>query len=227
MMSGRRVASAPIKEISNVPHSSFDDRADTWDDADKIERAQVLAAVIASAVAPDQSTRVFEYGAGTGLVSEQLAPSVGPLTLADPSEGMRRVATSKVNAGALPEGTRVWGLDLAADKVPDDRFDLIVTVMTLHHIAELDRVLAGFATLLDDGGHLCIVDLEKEDGSFHADPSSGEKGHFHVHDGFDPDELASQLADAGFTTRIERSIDHVMKNDHPFPLFMAVCTTNQ
>jgi len=61
------------REVASVPHSSFDDRAATWDDPDKIERARVVAEAIARAVPLDRTTRVFEYGAGTGLVSEQLA----------------------------------------------------------------------------------------------------------------------------------------------------------
>ena len=210
-----------------MPHSSFDDRAATWDDPDKIERARVVAEAIARAVPLDRTTRVFEYGAGTGLVSEQLAHSVGQITLADPSEGMRQVAQAKVDAGALPDTTRVWGLDLAAETPPEDQFDLIVTVMTLHHIAELRPVLTGFATMLTEGGHLCIVDLEAEDGSFHEDSAAGHEGHFHVHDGFDPDELSDRPADAGVAITEERSGAQGMMGDRPYPLFLATCTADQ
>lgn len=203
--------------------SSFDERAATWDDAAKIERARVLADAIAGAVPSDASTRLFEYGAGTGLVSEQLAPSVGPITLADPSAGMREVALRKVAAGSLPATTRVWGTDLATDDVPEDRFDLIVTVMTLHHIADLPPVLDAFAAMLADGGHLCIVDLEAEDGSFHGG-SGQDAGAGHAHDGFEPDQLVGMLGDAGFTTSVQRSVHDVMKNDTVFPLFLAVST---
>ena len=205
--------------------SSFDEKAATWDDDAKIERARALAAAIAAAVPLDRSMRLFEYGAGTGLVSQQLASMVGPITLADPSAGMREVALQKVTTGSLPDTTRVWGTDLATEAVPDDRFDLILTVMTLHHIADLPPVLDAFATMLSDGGHLCIVDLEAEDGSFHAGNDDG--GHVgHAHDGFEPDQLAHMLADAGFTTSVERSVHHVMKNETAFPLFLAVSTKN-
>lgn len=99
--------------------------------------------------------------------------------------------------------------------------------MTLHHIAELRPVLTGFATMLTEGGHLCIVDLEAEDGSFHEDSAAGHEGHFHVHDGFDPDELSDRLADAGFSITVERSVAQVMKGDRPYPLFLATCTADQ
>lgn len=199
--------------------SSFDERAATWDDEAKTERARVVAEAVRRAVAPTGSTRVLEYGAGTGLVSQALAGSAGPLTLADPSAGMRDVMHGKVETGALPATARVWDLDLSGGSLPDERFDLIVTVMTLHHIPDLAPVLDGFARLLDDGGHLCVVDLVKEDGSFHA-------GHhdFHGHHGFDTGDLSARLASAGFTdVRVERVYD-VVKDGTAYPLFLAVAT---
>ncbi len=201
--------------------SSFDDKAATWDDEAKIERARAVADAIAGAVPLEPSMRLFEYGAGTGLVAEQLASRVGPITLADPSAGMREVASEKVAAGSLPPTTRVWGTDLATDGVPEDRFELIVTVMTLHHIADLPPVLAAFAEMLTDEGRLCIVDLEAEDGSFHAGRGHGA-GVGHAHDGFEPDQLAARLAGAGFTTSVERSIHQVTKDGRAYPLFLAV-----
>ncbi len=201
--------------------SSFDDKAATWDDEAKIERARAVADAIAGAVPLEPSMRLFEYGAGTGLVAEQLASRVGPITLADPSAGMREVASEKVAAGSLPPTTRVWGTDLATDGVPEDRFELIVTVMTLHHIADLPPVLAAFAEMLTDEGRLCIVDLEAEGGSFPAG-SGHHAGVGHAHDGFEPDQLAARLADAGFTTSVERSIHQVTKDGRAYPLFLAV-----
>ena len=212
--------------------SSFDDKAATWDDEAKIERARAVADAIAGAVPLEPSMRLFEYGAGTGLVAEQLASRVGPITLADPSAGMREVASEKVAAGSLPPTTRVWGTDLATEGVPEDRFELIVTVMTLHHIADLPPVLAAFAEMLTDAlaaqgerrrwilEHWPHV-VEAEDGSFHAD-TDHDAGVGHAHDGFEPDQLAARLADAGFTTGVERSIHHVTKDGRAYPLFLAV-----
>jgi ubiquinone/menaquinone biosynthesis C-methylase UbiE len=198
--------------------SSFDERAATWDDQAKTERAQAVAAAVRQAVLLSRSTRVLEYGAGTGLVSQQLARSIGPITLADSSAGMREVMHSKVATGALPATSRIWDLDLSAGSVPDERFDLVVTVMTLHHVLDLTPVLDGFAKLLDGGGQLCVVDLVKEDGSFH-------RGHdFHGHHGFDTDDLSARLESAGFTdVRVERIYD-VVKDGATYPLFLAVCT---
>src|SRR5438105_1353795 len=100
--------------------SSFDERAATWDDEAKTKRAQVVALAVCRAVSLSESTRVLEYGAGTGLVSQQLAGNVGPITLADSSSGMREVMQSKVATGALPADARIWDLDLSSGSVPDE-----------------------------------------------------------------------------------------------------------
>lgn len=193
----------------------FDEAAATWDEPAKVERAATVAAAIVGAVAPGPATRLLEYGAGTGLVTEALRDHVGPVTLADASEGMRSVMASKVAAGALPADARIWALDLAADPVPDEQFDLIVTVMVLHHIADLDRVLAAFRRLLAPGGHLCIVDLDHEDGSFHGDGFAG-------HHGFHRPTLAAQLTAAGFAEPAFSDCAQMVRDGVSYDLFLAV-----
>src|SRR5262245_11887088 len=81
--------------------------------------------------------------------------------------------------------------DLPTAPAPDDHFDLVVTDMALHHVPDEEAVLSRFADLLVDGGHVCIVDLEKEDGSFHGADFDG-------HHGFDRAHLATELERAGF-----------------------------
>ena len=82
--------------------SDFDDKAKTWDDDPaKVDRAKVVAEAIRETVPLHTSTRLLEYGAGTGLVSQSLAGHVGSVTLAEPSAGMRAVMHDKVVAGLL------------------------------------------------------------------------------------------------------------------------------
>lgn len=201
--------------------SEFDQKAATWDDdPGKVQRGRVVAETLLDTLSVGRATRVLEYGAGTGLTSQALADHVGQITLAEPSAGMRAVMEDKVQAGTLPADARIWDLDLSTSPPPDgERFDLVVTVMTLHHIHDLPPVLAGFATLLSDGGHLCVVDLEREDGSFHATSPD-----FAGHDGFAHDDLTRQLQDAGFTEAQFRPCHEVEKDGSTYPLFMATAT---
>lgn len=202
----------------NDPHGSahFDERAATWDeDPGHVERAEAIAAAVASEVPLDPSTRVFEYGAGTGLVSQLLRPRVGPITVADTSEGMREVLRAKAHGGSL-DGARVWEVDLATTAPPPGEvFDLAVTVMTLHHIEDLAPVLDAFAALLAPGGHLCVADLEEEDGSFHSEG-------FHGHHGFARPDLTAALEAAGFDTPTFTTPYRITRDDRTYPVFLAV-----
>lgn len=195
--------------------SHFDERAATWDDDPaKVARAAVVADTIRAAVALDGSERLLEYGAGTGLVTQALREAVGPVTLADTSVGMRDVMVAKIAEGAITDA-RVWDLDLATDPAPaDERFDLVVTVLTLHHIHDVATVLERFADLLADGGHLCVVDLDAEDGSFHGVS-------FDVHQGFERSKLAGALTDAGFVDVEFRDCHHIVRDGVTYPMFLA------
>ena len=196
--------------------NSFDERAATWDDDPaKLERAKLVAGAICDAITLDGSQRVLDYGAGTGLVTQALRHVVGPVTLVDTSEGMRNVMLAKIAAGAITDA-RVWDLDLESAPVPDERFDLVVTVLALHHIHDVGAVLSKFAEMLADDGQLCVVDLDTEDGSFHG------LG-FDVHHGFDRLELAAALTAAGFADVDFRDCHHIVRDDATYPMFLATC----
>ncbi len=158
--------------------NGFDEKSATWDDdPGHVDRAAKVADAIREALPLGQSVRLLEYGAGTGLVSQALRDTVGAITMADTSPGMRNVMQAKIDDGTIADA-RVWDADLAAEPVaePVEHFDLIVTVLALHHIPELAPVLDNFAALLAPGGHLAIVDFDREDGSFHGDGFTGHHG---------------------------------------------------
>jgi len=194
----------------------FDAKAETWDaDPAKVARAAAVARCIAASLPLGPSTRLLEYGAGTGLVTQALRDQVGPVTLVDTSAGMRDVMQAKVDAGALTD-VRIWDLDLETESPPDEQFDVIVTVLTLHHVRDVARVLASFARLLVPDGRLCIADLEEEDGSFHGEG-------FHGHHGFERTALASGLADAGFTDATFADCTEIERDGRTYPVFLATC----
>lgn len=196
----------------------FDGKAATWDDdPDKVRQSGEVAAAMAAAVPLAPGTRLLEYGAGTGLVTTALLEQLPDptVTLADNSSGMRQVLADKVAAGALPSPTRVWDLDLETQPVPTERFDLVVTSNVMHHVQELDTVLAAFAELLVPGGHLCVADLDREDGSFHDHDFGG-------HHGFSREGLAERLETAGFTDVRVDDAGTILKNGRDFSVFLAV-----
>lgn len=198
---------------------SFDARAATWDDdPEKVERASVVAGLVREAIGTDRTTRVLEYGAGTGLLSQALVGHIGPLTVADPSAGMRSVLADKVSSGVLPVDTEIWDVDLSTSTPPEAAFDLIVSLMALHHIPDVPAVLRGCAQLLPPGGRVALCDLVAEDGSFHDAPDA------EVHHGFETDHLGRWLREAGF---VDVEVGHayeVRKGTRAYPLFLVTAT---
>lgn len=169
----------------------FDERARTWDaDPMKTARAQAVAAAMLARIPQISGMHGLEYGCGTGLLSFALQPHLRQITLADSSTGMLDVLREKIAAAGIANMVPIR-LDLTADPLPDQRFDIIYSLMTFHHIPDIDRILRDFHALLASPGYLCVADLDSEDGSFHSYEFSG-------HGGFDRADLARRAEAAGF-----------------------------
>jgi len=199
--------------------NEFDQKAAQWDARPvRVERAQAVAAGIRAALPLSPQLTALEYGCGTGLLSFALQPQLGHITLADSSTGMLAVLREKIAAANIWDMTPLQ-LDLSADPLPAERFQLIYTLMTLHHIPDTDRMLRAFYQLLDAPGHLCVADLDKEDGTFH-------EGEFHGHLGFDRDELDAKARQAGFQSIQFTTVFHMIKEVNgvgkDFPIFLMV-----
>jgi ubiquinone/menaquinone biosynthesis C-methylase UbiE len=163
----------------------------------------------------------MEYGCGTGLLTFLLRAHVGDVTLADLSDGMLEVAARKIAAARDP-AMRTVKLDLIADPMPA-RFDVIYSLMTLHHIPDTDVILQRFHEALTPRGYLCIADLDTEDGSFHG-PEVND-----VHLGFDRETLGAKARNAGFAS-VDFTTAHVMTKPvagkpRVFPIFLMVART--
>ncbi|HCM80280.1 MAG TPA: class I SAM-dependent methyltransferase [Corynebacterium stationis] len=199
----------------------FDDQAAEWDkDPKKIERARRTAQLIVDTVQPQGNERVFEFGAGTGLVSQFLAPHVGALTLADNSHGMREVIAGKIDAGVL-DGAELSDSDLVEGKFPNEKYDLVVASLVLHHVANVPALLTSFASILTLGGVACMIELDDAGGKFHA-----HIDHYDGHDGFKRDEFEQSLREAGFAEVQFHDVGKIEREDGEYSLFLANAFTS-
>jgi 2-polyprenyl-3-methyl-5-hydroxy-6-metoxy-1,4-benzoquinol methylase len=196
----------------------FDAAARTWDDPQKVERARRVADAIAAEVPELSRMRVFEYGSGTGLLGLALQPRVAAVTMADSSREMIAVAREKIAAAAVTNAEAV-AVDLTESAPPPDRYDLLCTLLTLHHIADVPALLRTFHRMVVPGGLVCVADLDQEDGSFHGPGFDG-------HSGFPRERMAAWLEAAGFrdvrlstVTAIDKQTAAGMRR---FPLFLAI-----
>lgn len=194
--------------------TSFDERAREWDTPERVRRAQRVAEAIRSAVRLDASMRVIEVGAGTGLLGLDLANEIGELVLADPSTGMLAVAAEKLAATGRAR-VRTLRFDLVADPPPGEPFDLAISLLVLHHVADTDAALAALHRLLKPGGWLALADLDAEDGSFHGGDNEG----IH-HLGFERTGLADRARAAGFTEVKLGTATELERDGRSYPLFL-------
>jgi len=197
--------------------SHFDSKARQWDENPLFrERGLKTAEAIRKAVPLHRQMSALDYGCGTGLLSFPLKDELGTILMADSSSGMLDVVAGKIAAQGVSNMTPVK-LDLLIDPPPAQRFDLIVTSMTLHHVPDPDPVLRIFHDLLKPGGTLCIVDLDKEDGSFHGPEVD-------VHHGFDRDDLSLRAAQAGFADMQFKTVFSIAKEHETgkrdYPVFL-------
>ena len=177
-------------QLTQLDAAHFDSKARQWDDNPVFqERGLKIADAIRRAVPLHRHMNALDYGCGTGLLSFPLKDELGAILLADSSSGMLDVVAGKIAAQGVSNMTPLQ-LDLLTDPPPAQRFDLIVTSMTLHHVPDTDHILRIFHDLLQPGGYLCIADLDQEDGSFHGPEVD-------VHHGFDRAELRRRAAEAG------------------------------
>jgi ubiquinone/menaquinone biosynthesis C-methylase UbiE len=199
--------------------NEFDQKAAQWDAKPvRVERALAVADGIKAAVPLSPHMTALEYGCGTGLVSFALQSQLGHITLADSSTGMLTVLREKIAAANIQNMTPVQ-LDLITDPLPAARYQLIYTLLTLHHIPDTAKILRAFYGLLNPQGYLCVADLDKEDGTFHEDE-------FHGHLGFDREELAAQAKQIGFQSIRFTTAFHMIKDvqgvSQDYPIFLMV-----
>lgn len=202
--------------------SRFDEEAKDWDTPESQERARIIAKAIRSNLQLSVNMTAFEYGCGTGQLTFELRDQIGPVTLADSSTGMLKVLKQKIEKQSARNLNPVQ-LDLTSDPLPETTFDLVFTMMTLHHIPDTEFILSQFYDLLSPKGTLCIVDLDKEDGSFHGEDFEEE-----VHHGFDRTELGNLAGKQGFKKirfstvyKMDREVNKDGKTKQ-FPIFLMV-----
>lgn len=199
----------------------FDTKAKEWDNnPDKSKRAKTFAIEIVDCIKPNKTKNALEFGCGTGLLSFELKDAFSTITLVDTSEGMINVLKEKIEKQGIKNFKPLLA-DLLIENNEQTDIDVIYTLMTLHHINDLDKAFKTFHSILNNNGYLCIADLVEEDGSFHA-----PKLNFDGHNGFNKKELSTKLAGYGFIMEyysiphtIEKQQDACIKK---YPLFLMI-----
>ncbi|MDA3927841.1 MAG: class I SAM-dependent methyltransferase [Prolixibacteraceae bacterium] len=200
--------------------NSFDDKAASWDDkASRIDLVNNVWKIIAKESSFKPSYKVLDYGCGTGLLGYKMITDVKDVTFCDTSEGMLAQVLKKRDFFGY-ENVKTLLADLTKDETPVEEFNIIVSMLVLHHVKDLDKLLSTFHQLLGEEGLFCWVDIDEEDGSFHDDNTG-----IH-HFGFSKQEVEKYLNEHGFDLKFYTNELFYEKEREDkkikYPLFIAI-----
>lgn len=191
----------------------FDEKAKLWDKADfRIKIYRIFADFIKEKIMRKENA--LDFGCGTGGVSFLLKNELKKIYLLDTSEGMLEVLSEKI-ADENIENMEIKNFDFYCNS-EKFKFDNIYTSMVLHHIENIREFFRAVHSNLNEKGKFFILDLMKEDGSFHADNLKV------YHFGFETKELEKLLTEERFHNIIIEEKGNIERNGKKYSLFSLV-----
>ncbi len=146
-----------------------------------------------------------------------MADRVGELLMIDSSPAMVEAARRRIEACDQPNLRADVG-DLTEQPWQGEPFDLVVSLMALHHVPDIELLLRRLCEATVEGGWIAVLDLEPEAGTFHQPGFEG-------HHGFGRGTLRRAFAAAGYchvsvrtALTTEREIDGELRQ---FGVFLA------
>jgi ubiquinone/menaquinone biosynthesis C-methylase UbiE len=172
--------------------SVFDERAKEWDKPDRVKMAELISLCILAGLNPKKDMVGVDFGAGTGLVTIEIAKRVKHITAIDSSEGMLGILREKISVNGITNiSTAAVEIELGATGFKE--LDFIVSSMAIHHVKNIKTLAEAFYSMLKSDGKIALADLDKEDGTFHSQNPVGV-----WHRGFDRKELTDIFSKVGF-----------------------------
>ena len=158
---------------------------------------------------------VLDFGAGTGLISSQIAPYVEKITAVDISQSM----LDKLNAKPeITDKVKTLCHDITIQPIGKE-YDLIMSAMAMHHVEDTDNLIKRFSAHLKPGAKIALADLDEEDGSFH--PAGMDDVY---HDGFERSAFQATLEKHGFKDINFETAHTINGETRPYPIFLALAT---
>ncbi len=165
----------------------FDAMANVYDTTERIQIAKLSSDAIRESLIDGKEKQAIDFGCGTGLVGMNLLNEFKSILFFDSSQNMIDQIKKKIMEYDIENADTVC-FDLEKEKSSAFHADYIFMAQVLLHIKEPDFVLSRLFEILNPGGHLLIVDFNKNE-----DIISDL-----VHNGFDQNELTELLKNIGF-----------------------------
>jgi ArsR family transcriptional regulator len=132
---------------------------------------------------------VGDLGCGTGQVSAALAPFVTRVIAVDTSAAMLQAAKKRL-AGL--DNIDLRRGELEALPIDDERLDVAVLMLVLHHTPEPEKALSEVSRVLRPGGRVIVGDMLPHDRESYRQQMG------HVWLGFSDEHMSRMLTEAGF-----------------------------
>ncbi|SMY08301.1 class I SAM-dependent DNA methyltransferase [Flavimaricola marinus] len=147
----------------------WNDHAEGWDDDPNVKRYAELAfgSLIAhlDIRAPDWAgRRVLDFGCGTGLMAEKVAPHVQEVVAVDTSDRMIAVLTAKAISNVRPLHADILAEGFPGAGDPGAGYDLIYASSVCGFLPDYAAAVAKLAGLLRPGGQFVQWDWQAAEG---------------------------------------------------------------
>ncbi|MFD0716335.1 class I SAM-dependent methyltransferase [Paenibacillus sp. GCM10027626] len=165
----------------------FEMIANIYDTPERIQIAMVSSDAIREYLVDAKSKNAIDFGCGTGLVGMNLLNDFHSMLFLDTSSNMINQIKQKISDFNIRNADTLC-FDFEKEGLSDLRADYIFMAQVLLHIDDYEFVLSRLFDVLNEGGHLLIVDFNKNE-NIVSDI---------VHNGFHQDELTDLMTKIGY-----------------------------
>jgi ubiquinone/menaquinone biosynthesis C-methylase UbiE len=165
----------------------FEMIANIYDNSERIQIAKVSSDAIREYLVDAKSKKAIDFGCGTGLVGMNLLNDFNSMLFLDTSQNMINQIKQKLSDLNI-QMVDTLCFDFERSGKSDLHADYIFMAQVLLHINDIELVLSRLYDVLNEGGHLLIVDFNKNEEIF-SDM---------VHNGFDQVELTDIMTKIGY-----------------------------
>ncbi|ULL16844.1 class I SAM-dependent methyltransferase [Paenibacillus sp. H1-7] len=166
----------------------FEMIANIYDTPERIQIAKVSSDAIRNYLVDTKSKNAIDFGCGTGLVGMNLLNEFHSMLFLDTSQNMINQMKQKITDFNI-QNVDTLCFDFEKESLSNLKADYIFMAQVLLHIHDVEMSLSRLFDVLNEGGHLLIVDFNKNE-NIASDI---------VHNGFNPGELSDVMAKIGYT----------------------------
>ncbi|WP_055668203.1 class I SAM-dependent methyltransferase [Desnuesiella massiliensis] len=140
----------------------FEMIADIYDTSERIQIAKVSSNAICEYLADTKSKNAIDFGCGTGLVGMNLVNDFYSMLFLDISQNMINQINQKISGSNIQNAATLC-FDFEKESLLDLHADYIIMAQVLLHINDVELVLSRLYEVLNESGHLLIVDFDKNE----------------------------------------------------------------